>query len=251
MLQSLTMLYHRLASPKYFYQTSGPWLPWLWFLGVGFILLGWCWGLFFVPPDYQMGNSFRIIYVHVPASVFAMMIYIFIAGASAVHLVWRIKMAHRVAMAALTSGMVYCAISLFTGALWGKPTWGAYWVWDARLTSMLVLLFLYFGLIMLNQAYEGDEKGSRAVSLLAVVGVVMIPLIKFSVNWWNTLHQPASGLIVNSAIDISMRPPLWCALLGYAFFAAAVTFTLARKQILQSEWRSQWLKKELLENEKV
>ena len=246
MLSTLNQLYHRLASPRHFYHLTGMWLPWLWILAVAALLIGWGWGLFWVPPDYQMGNSFRIIYVHVPAAVFGLLIYVFIAGASGVYLVWRIKMAYRVAMAALLIGAAYTAISLFTGAVWGKPTWGTYWVWDARLTSMLMLFFLYLGLALLANAYADNDKGSRAVALLAVVGVLMVPLIKFSVEWWNTLHQPASGLFAGSAIHISMRPPLWFALAGYGLLAAAVTITEARRTILVTEWRQAWVREMLV-----
>src|SRR3546814_515961 len=176
---NLTWL-HRWGSPKWFYRISGRCVPWLAGASILLIAAGLAWGLAFAPPDYQQGDSFRIIYVHVPAAMLAQSIYVMLAVAGVAGLGWTIKLADVALQQAAPIGAWMALIALASGALWGKPTWGAYWVWDARLTSMLILLFLYFGIIALGQAIPHRQSAARACALLAVVGVMNIPLIKYS-----------------------------------------------------------------------
>ena len=180
---------HRFASPPHFYRLSGLLAPWLGWICLGLMAGGLYGGLVAAPPDYQQGESYRIIFVHVPSAWMSLFIYTVMAGASAIALVWRIKLAEVVAIESAPIGASFTFLALVTGSLWGKPMWGAYWVWDARLTSELILLFLYFGVIGLHAAIEDRRTASRASGLFAIVGVVNIPIIHYSVEWWNTLHQ--------------------------------------------------------------
>jgi heme exporter protein C len=184
----------RLANPARFMRVSGVVLAWVGAAAGGFIAIGLVWSLIFAPPDYQQGESVRIMFIHVPSAWMALSVYLFIAAASAVALIWRHPLADIGAQAAAPVGAGFTAVCLGTGSLWGRPMWGAWWVWDARLTSVLVLFFLYLGYIALVNAFDDKSRGARAGALLALVGVVNLPIIKFSVDWWNTLHQPASVL---------------------------------------------------------
>ncbi|MGB5325553.1 MAG: heme ABC transporter permease [Pseudomonadales bacterium] len=236
--------FHRLGSPKWLLAQLDRWTPWL--LAAGLLVFGAAWilGLAFVPPDYKQGNSFRIIYVHVPVSVVALAAYYAMAIAGAIGIVWRMKMADMVMRSIAPVGAVFTALALVTGAIWGKPTWGAYWVWqDPRLTSMLVLFFLYMGVIALYDAYRDRRSGNRAAALVALVGTVNIPIIYKSVDWWSSLHQPASIKFTEpSTIAIEMLQPLLLAIVGcYLLFIALVILQL-RVQIVLNENRSQWLK---------
>jgi heme exporter protein C len=166
-------------------------------------------GLVVAPPDYQQGEAYRIIFVHVPAAWMALMVYGMMAVASVIGLVWRHPLAEIAARAAAPIGATFTAVALFTGSVWGKPIWGAFWVWDARLTSVLILLFLYLGYIALHDAFDDPSRGARAASILCLVGSVNLPIIKFSVEWWNTLHQPSSILRAEGpAVHSSMLAPL-------------------------------------------
>jgi heme exporter protein C len=199
----------RFANPARFMRVSGAALPWLGIATAGFLLVGLFWSLVLAPPDYQQGESVRIMFIHVPAAWMALSVYLFIAVASALALVWRHPLAELAAQAAAPIGAAFTAVCLATGSLWGRPMWGAWWVWDARLTSVLVLFFLYLGYIALVNAFDDQSRGARAGSLLALVGVVNLPIIKFSVDWWNTLHQPASVLRWGGpTIAMSMLLPL-------------------------------------------
>ncbi|WP_136247391.1 heme ABC transporter permease [Halomonas borealis] len=234
---------HKLGSPKGFYAISGRWLPALWGVAVALILVGGVWGLVFAPADYQQGNSFRIIYVHVPAAFLAQSIFVAMAVAGLVFMVWKIKLADMAAamMAPLGAGMTF--VALFSGAVWGVPTWGTWWQWDARLTSMLILLFLYIGVIALRGAFVSRDGGARAASLLAMVGVINIPIIKFSVEWWYTLHQPASFSITEKpAMPAEMWLPLLSMVLGFYAFFLAVTLTRTRSEILRRESSKRWVR---------
>ena len=174
--------FHRLGSPRWFYQTSGRWLPWLAVLTLALLVIGTLWGLAFAPEDARQGNSFRIIYIHVPVSFLALAGYYVMAVAGAVNLIWRIKLADMVMTAAAPLGAALTFLALFTGAIWGKPTWGTYWVWDARITSMLVLLFLYLGVVVLRNSFSGRDTAGKACAILALVGTVNIPIIYKSVD---------------------------------------------------------------------
>ena len=184
--------FHKMASPKYFYNVSGYLIPWLATACVLLILAGLYYGLFKAPPDYQQGDSYRIMFVHVPAAWMSMFIYMVMAGAGAIGLIWRIKLAEVVAISSAPIGASFTFLALVTGSIWGKPMWGTWWVWDARLTSELILLFLYLGVIALYNAIDDKRTAARAVAILALVGVVNIPIIHYSVEWWHTLHQGAT-----------------------------------------------------------
>ena len=217
----------RLANPNRFMQWSGKILPWcaiatVLLLGAGLYL-----ALFVAPPDYQQGESVRIMYVHVPSAYMATMVYAVMAAASAVALIWRNPVADIAAREAAPLGAGFTLLCLVTGSLWGKPMWGTWWVWDARLTSVLVLFFLYLGYIALINAFDEPTRGARAGAILALVGVVNLPIIKFSVDWWNTLHQPESIFRLGGpTIAPSMLWPL--AIMALGFTALFVTLWLMR-----------------------
>ncbi len=238
--------FHKWGSPKWFYQISGRWLPWLSVAAVLLIGTGLVWGLAFAPPDYQQGNSFRIIYIHVPAAMLAQSCYVLLAIAGAVGLVWKMKIADVALQSAAPIGAWMTAIALLTGAIWGKPTWGSWWVWDARLTSMLILLFLYFGVIALGNAISNRDSAAKACAVLALVGVVNIPIIKYSVEWWNTLHQGATFKITERpAMPAEMWLPLLLMVLGFYCFFGAVLLMRMRLEVLKREARSSWVKAEV------
>jgi heme exporter protein C len=235
--------FHKLGSPKWFYDISGRWLPWFAVAAVVLLAAGSVWGLFFAPQDYQQGNSFRIIYIHVPAAFVAQSCYIMLAVAGIVSLVWRMKLADVALKCAAPIGAWMTFVALLTGAIWGKPTWGTYWVWDARLTSMLILLFLYFGIIALGQAISNRDTAAKAVAVLAIVGTVNIPIIKYSVDWWNTLHQPATfKLTEKPAMPVEMWLPLLLMVLGfYALFTVSL-FMRMRLEVLRREHKTRWVR---------
>jgi len=229
---------HSLASPARFQRLSRAVLPWAWGLAIILIGTGLVWALGFVPPDYQQGDTVRVMYVHVPAAWMAMACYAGMALLSVSFLIWKHQLADLAARASAPIGASFTAVALITGSLWGKPTWGTYWVWDARLTSVLVLFFLYLGHMALSAAFDDRERGGRAAAILAVVGAVNLPIIKFSVDWWNTLHQPASVLIVE---DFALQQPtihetmLWPLLimgLGFAAFYVALLLERIRGELM-------------------
>ena len=236
-------LFHRLSSPKWFYELSGRYLAGIGVVALLCTLCGLLWGLLFAPPDYQQGNSYRIIFIHVPAASLAMVVYVALAVMSISGFVWKIKLADMAAACLAPIGASFCALALVTGAIWGKPTWGAWWVWDARLTSMLILLFLYCGLIALRSAVASRDMASRACAILAMLGLVNIPVIKFSVDWWNTLHQGASLRIVGqSSMDASMLSPLLVSLAGFYLLCLFVFLLRLRTEVLGREWRASWVR---------
>jgi heme exporter protein C len=235
--------FHKLGSPRFFYDISGKLLPWIAFGAILFLVVGAVWGLAFAPEDYQQGNSFRIMYVHVPAAILSQSSYVMMASAAVVFLVWKIKLADIAMKCAAPIGASITFIALVTGAIWGKPTWGTYWVWDARLTSTLVLFFLFVGVIALRSAMESREAAGRAAALLAVVGVINLPIIKFSVDWWFTLHQPASfSLTEKPAMPAEMWMPLLIMVIGYYLFFFTTWMLRIRTEILQRESRTNWVK---------
>lgn len=184
--------FHKLASPPHFYRIAGKMIPWYAIPAALLIATGLYGGLVLAPPDYQQGDAYRIIYLHVPSAWLGLLCYTTMAIAAAVGLIWRIKLAHALAAATAPIGASFTFLALVTGSLWGKPTWGTYWVWDARLTSVLILFLIYLGLIALRQAVEDTGKAARAAAILTLVGSINVPIIKFSVDWWNTLHQGES-----------------------------------------------------------
>ncbi|MBC7162484.1 heme ABC transporter permease [Immundisolibacter sp.] len=232
----------RLAAPKFFYPFAGRLLPWLGWLAAGLLVLGAGWGLGVAPADYQQGDSYRIMFIHVPAAWLSMLTYMVMAGGAFVFLVWRIKLADILAKCCAPLGAAFTALTLVTGSLWGKPMWGTWWAWDARLTSELVLLFLYLGLIALRGAIDEPQRAGRATALLALVGVVNIPIIHFSVEWWNTLHQPASlTRMAGPAIHPAMLTPLLLMIAGFTVYFAAVLLQRMRCEILEREQQARWL----------
>jgi heme exporter protein C len=197
----------RLANPARFMRLSGTMLPLFAAASALVLLIGFYLALVVAPPDYQQGESVRIMFVHVPAAWLALLVYLLVAMASAVALVWRHPLAGIAAQAAAPLGAAFTLVCLVTGSLWGRPMWGTWWVWDARLTSVLVLFFLYLGYIALANAFDDPGRGGRAASVLALVGVVNLPIIKFSVDWWNTLHQPEA---CSGSADPRSTNRCWC-----------------------------------------
>jgi heme exporter protein C len=223
------------ANPTKFMALSGALLPWCW----GLTLLCLAGGLylgFTAPPDYQQGTTVTIMFIHVPAAIMAELAYAVIAVASIFSLVQRHILADVAARAAAPLGALFTALGLVTGSLWGRPTWGAYWVWDARLTSFLLLLFLYLGYMALWSAIEDETKAARAAAILALVGAVNIPIIKFSVDWWNTLHQGES--IISGKLDPVYLWPLLLMAAGYGFLFAGLMMTRIRTAIVERRIRS-------------
>ena len=242
MWKTFVAWFHRMGSPKWFYEITGRWIPWFAAAAVLLITVGTIWGLAFAPADYQQGNSFRIIYIHVPAAILAQSIFFAMAIAGGIGLIWKMKVADMVAKSCAPIGATMTFLALFTGAVWGKPTWGAWWVWDARLTSMLILLFLYFGVIALQSAFDSKQSAARASAILSLVGVVNIPIIKYSVDWWNTLHQPATfKLTEKPAMPPEMWMPLLVMVIGFYCFFAVVLMMRTRNEILEREKRTQWV----------
>jgi heme exporter protein C len=212
-----------LANPARFTRFSAWALPWCGWSAAGLLTVGVYWSLVVAPPDYQQGDAVRIMYIHVPAAWMALSVYLVMAVASAVALVWRHPLAEIAARAAAPIGAGFTFVCLATGSLWGRPMWGTWWVWDARLTSVLVLFFLYLGYIALVNAFDDPGRGGRAGSVLALVGIVNLPIIKFSVDWWNTLHQPASVMRVGGpTIAMSMLAPLLVMAAGFCLLFAAL-----------------------------
>lgn len=244
MWEAIKRLYHRMGSPKWFYEISAVWLPWFAIPAALFLIVGTVWGLAFAPADYQQGNSFRIIYIHVPTAILAQSAYAMMAICGAIFLIWRMKMAAWVAASIAPIGASFCFVALITGAIWGKPTWGTWWVWDARLTSMLLLLFLYFGVMALQKAMDTEENSAKAGAILSLVGLVNIPIIKYSVEWWNTLHQPATlKLTEESTMAMEMLIPLLIMIVGFYLLFATLIFMRTRNHVLWHERKKNWVKK--------
>ena len=221
------MSIHYFANPTRFTRLAGKIQPWVGGLAIALMLVGLYLALVQAPEDYQQGNTVRIMFVHVPSAWMALFCYSFLAVVSAVALIWKHPLADLAAKASAPIGASFTFLALVTGSLWGKPMWGTWWVWDARLTSVLILLFLYLGYMALWEAIEDNQKAAKAAAVLALVGAVNVPIIKFSVDWWNTLHQPASVLRLDGpAIHPSMLWPLL--IMGLAFKVYFVTLLLAR-----------------------
>lgn len=211
--------FHLLANPTRLLKWVARLSPWIGGLCFLFLCMGAYFALFASPADYQQGDSVRIMYIHVPAAWMALFIYVVMAVLSAMSLIWKHPLADVSGQAAAPIGMVFCLLALITGSIWGKPMWGTWWVWDARLTSFLILFFLYIGYMALQDAFEQVERGYKAAAILSLVGVVNIPVIKFSVDWWNTLHQPASvGRLDGPTIAPEMLVPLFLMAIAFKLF---------------------------------
>ena len=212
-------MFHKFANPARFFRMGAAVEPWLKWCTAALIAAGLYLGLFASPPDYQQGESVRIMYIHVPAAWMALFCYAAMAAAAAAGLIWKHPLADMAAKATAPIGAGFTLLALVTGSLWGKPMWGTWWVWDARLTSVLVLFFLYLGYIALVNAFDDPGRGVKASSILALVGFVNVPIIKFSVDWWNTLHQPASVIKMGGpAIHPSMLAPLLLMVFGFTTY---------------------------------
>jgi heme exporter protein C len=241
--------FHKLASPPHFYRVAGNLMPW--FAGGALLLIayGTYAGLFLAPPDYQQGDAFRIIYVHVPAAYLSLLAYVVMAAAAGIGLVWRMKLAHAVAAARAPLGARYPFLALATGSIWGRPLWGTWWEWgDPRLTSELVLLFLYFGYMALRGAIDDVGRADRASAVLALVGAVNVPIIHFSVEWWSSLHQgPTLVRAGGPAIEPAMLYPLLSMILGFSLLYGALLLHRLRSDVLIRERRARWVRDLLLD----
>ncbi len=227
-MQTLTQ---QLANPTRFMQLSGRILPWVSVAAAVSLLYGLYMAFFVSPADYQQGETVRIMYIHVPCAWLSMMVYGLIAASSFGLLVFRHPLADVSAKAAAPIGAAFTFLALLTGSLWGKPMWGTYWVWDARLTSVLILFFLYLGLIALRSSLEDEAAASKLTAVLALVGVTILPIIKFSVEWWNTLHQPSTGF--TATVDPSMRWPLLVMAIGFTLLFFALHLKAMRNEVLR------------------
>lgn len=234
---------HPYANPEVSYHFSGKLLPWFSYLSAIFLTVGIIWALLFTPADYQQGDSFRIFYIHVPAAILSLSIYVGIAIAALCSLVWQFKLADASAAALAPIGATFTAIALITGSAWGKPTWGTWWIWDARLTSELILLFLYFGIMALHNAFEDKNLAGKAAGILAVVGVVNIPIIKYSVEWWNTLHQGSTVSKLGApSMAASMYWPFVVCFIGFCLLVATLTCIRFRTEILARNSMRPWVR---------
>nr|VFK40611.1 MAG: heme exporter protein C [Candidatus Kentron sp. SD]VFK45920.1 MAG: heme exporter protein C [Candidatus Kentron sp. SD]VFK79852.1 MAG: heme exporter protein C [Candidatus Kentron sp. SD] len=232
---------HKLSSPSHFYRFAGSLAHWFGWVSLAFMLGGLYGGLVMAPPDYQQGDAFRIIYVHVPAAIMSLFVYIFMAGVGVIGLLRRGTIADALVAGSAPVGASFTFIALVTGSIWGKPMWGAWWVWDARLTSELVLLFLYLGVIGLLAAHDDRRKGARAAAWLAIVGVVNVPIVKFSVDWWNTLHQGSTLFRAEPSIHDTMGTPLLLMIAGFVCFFIATLLWRARCELLERERNRPWV----------
>jgi heme exporter protein C len=233
--------FHKLSSPPYAYRTSGALRPWFLWPAVILMLIAAYGGLMLAPPDYQQKDSFRIIYVHVPSASMSLMVYVVMAVAAGVGLIWRMKLAHALAAACAPVGAWFSVLALVTGSFWGKPMWGTWWAWDPRVTSVLIQLFLYLGYIALRSSFDDTQRADRASAILAIVGVVNVPIVKYSVVWWNSLHQGPSIKLTSTSIDSSMLWPLLVMMLAFALYFAAVMCDRLRVEILRRERNASWL----------
>lgn len=233
---------HRFGSAPFMYRLSNMLAPWVGGLCMLCMLAGLYLGLVVAPADYEQGDSYRIIFIHVPAAWMSMFVYVVMAVSSAVFLIWRLKLADIVAVASAPIGASFTLVALVTGSFWGKPMWGTWWIWDARLTSELLLLFLYLGYMALRGAFEQPNTAARAAAILAVVGVINIPIIHFSVEWWNTLHQPATITKLDKpSMHISMLQPLLLMVAGFQLLYFHNLLVRMRAGILDRESRSGWV----------
>lgn len=235
--------FHRLGSPKWFYEKTGPWIFWLGLISTLALIVGAIWGLGFAPSESKQGNSYRIIYIHVPTAILSMVGYYVMAISGAIGLIWRMKLSFMIMKVAAPIGAVLTFAALLTGAVWGKPTWGAWWVWDGRITSMVVLFLLYLGIVALQEAYQNQETADKISAVLAIVGMVNIPIIYKSVDWWNTLHQPATlKLTEKSSIHPEMVYPLLIMIAAFYIFYAWVLLMRTRVEILRREQKTNWVR---------
>jgi heme exporter protein C len=230
------------SSPPTFYRLAGKLAPWFFGLAAVLGIAALYVGLVAAPVDAQQGEVYRIIFIHVPAAWMSMFLYFVMAVYAGIALTFNTRLAAMLARAIAPTGAMFTFVALWTGAFWGRPTWGAYWVWDARLTSELVLLFLYFGFIALANAFEDPRRGDRAAALLALIGLVNLPIIYFSVLWWNTLHQGASVSFKGTSMHVTMFRGMLLMALAFWMYSIGTTLTRARAIILERESRTRWVR---------
>ena len=251
-MNKIVKFYHEMGSPPSFYRITGYWLKPLFILAMVLTVYGLIDGLFFAPPDYQQGDSYRIMFVHVPAAWMSLFIYAIIGVCGIIAFVWRMKVVEAVMMASAPIGALFTALTLLTGMLWGKPMWGTYWDWDARMTSELILLFLYIGVMGIYSAYDDDpRKAARLAALVAIIGLINLPIIRYSVEWWTSIHQGASISLLggNSGIkEWSMLRPLLVMALATKFYYVYSMLHRARNYLLRTEQKKSWVMKQLTEN---
>ncbi len=241
MMKLILKYYHMWSSPPHFYRLSGKMLPWLSVIAVVLFSYGLYLGLVSAPTDYKQGDSYRILFIHVPAAWMSLQIYIIMAICGAIVLTWRMKLAEVILVSSAHIGAAFTVVTLITGMIWGKPTWGTYWIWDARLTSELLLLFLYLGAIALYSSIEDKSTAVKAVSILALVGVVNIPIIYYSVVWWNTLHQ-GSSLSGGSKMQASMLYPWLILAIAFKVHYLIALLLKSRNELLMREVNSKWVR---------
>ena len=230
------------SAPTTFYGLAGKLIPWFAWPAVILFAVGLYIGFFVAPTDAVQSEAYRIIFIHVPASILSMFIYLIMAGYAALGLIFKTRLSSMMASALAPTGALFAFISLWTGALWGKPMWGAWWVWDARLTSELILLFLYLGYIALQASIEDPRRADKASALLAIVGSVNVPIIYYSVQWWNTLHQGATIKMTGTSMHVAMQQGMFMVLAACWLYAIAVALSRVRSIILEREANTQWVK---------
>lgn len=243
-MNPLLLWFHRTGSPPNFDRFAARWVPWCFAIALLLMLPGIYGALFVVPADYKQGDSFRILYIHVPAAWSAMFIFVAMAIQAFIALVWRIKACETLAVSCAPVGAAFAAITLITGSIWGRPTWGTWWEWDPRLTSMLVMFFLYLGVIALHNAIEDRRTAARAACFLALIGVINVPIVHFSVHWWNSLHQGETINLTSgeSQMHASMLWPLLLTTLATKFWFVASLLQRARVLNLENESAQPWAK---------
>lgn len=229
------------SAPTNFYRLAGKLIPWFAIPSAILFVVGLYIGFFVAPTDAVQSEAYRIIFIHVPASILSMFIYMVMAFYAALGLVFNTRLSSMMASALAPTGALFAFLALWTGALWGKPMWGAYWVWDARLTSELILLFLYLGFIALQASIDDPRRADRAGALLAIVGSVNVPIIYFSVKWWNTLHQGSTIKFTGSSMHIAMQEAMFITLAACWMYVVAVSLVRVRSIILERESKTQWV----------
>jgi len=229
------------SAPSTFYGLAGKLTPWFAWPSAILFCIGMYIGFFIAPTDATQGEAYRIIFVHVPVSILSMLIYLIMAGYAALGLVFNTRLSSMMATALAPTGAIFAFLSLWTGALWGKPTWGAWWVWDARLTTELIMLFLYLGFIALQASIEDPRRADRAGALLAIVGSVNVPIIYFSVRWWNTLHQGSTMKMTGTSMHIAMQQAMFTMMAALWLYVIAITLVRVRSIILERERNTQWV----------
>ncbi len=229
------------SAPSTFYALAGKLIPFVAIAAAILFAIGLYIGFFVAPVDAVQGEAYRIIFIHVPASIISMVLYLVMAGYAALGLIFNTRLSSMMASAIAPTGALFAFISLWTGALWGKPMWGAWWVWDARLTSELILLFLYFGFIALHASIDDARRADKAAALLAIVGSVNVPIIYFSVKWWNTLHQGSTIKFTGSTMHVAMQQGMFITLAACWLYAISITLLRVRSIILERERNTQWV----------